>query len=99
MSHNELMAAWRIKEFELDNAFDSFDAQPSFHLGDDNLNNYQCGAGTVMTQWLSLPSVQEALHVIPNTNGFKYSMTAANLLPLYAELMKVRIPAACLCGN
>ena len=41
-----------------------------------------------MDDWLSIPSVQQALHVKVNTNGFSYVKTAGNLLPLYTTLVK-----------
>ena len=55
---------------------------------DTGLNGYPCGAGNAMDDWLSIPSVQEALHVKVNTNGFSYVKTAGNLLPLYSTLVK-----------
>lgn len=51
------------------------------------LNDYQCGAETAMDAWLAEPSVMEALHVQPNTVGMKYTKTAADVRPLYSELI------------
>ena len=53
----------------------------------DILSDIEKGAETVMDTWLSLPSVQAALHVKPNTKGQSYRKTAGNLLPLYRELI------------
>lgn len=51
------------------------------------LNDYQCGAETAMDAWLAEPSVIEALHVQANTVGMKYTKTAADVRPLYSELI------------
>ncbi len=60
---------------------------PQFKNYGGALNDYPCGSETVMSEWLSLPEVMTALHVVNNTNGFQYSMTAKDLLPLYAKLI------------
>lgn len=51
------------------------------------LNDYQCGAETAMDVWLSEPSVIDALHVKANTVGMQYTKTAADVRPLYSELI------------
>jgi len=50
------------------------------------LNDYPCGAETVMDTYLAQPSVIAALHV--QTGGRQvYTKTAQNLLPLYKQLV------------
>jgi hypothetical protein len=44
-------------------------------------------AETAMDAWLAEPSVMEALHVQPNTVGMKYTKTAADVRPLYSQLI------------
>lgn len=51
------------------------------------LNDYSCGAETVMDAWLAEPSVMEALHVKADTAGMRYEKTATDMRPLYASLM------------
>mmetsp|Transcript_32036 Transcript_32036/g.54028 ORF Transcript_32036/g.54028 Transcript_32036/m.54028 type:complete len:358 (+) Transcript_32036:561-1634(+) len=51
------------------------------------LNDYECGAESAMSAWLSEASVVEALHVKADTPGMQYQKTATDLLPLYAELI------------
>ena len=51
------------------------------------LNDYECGAETAQDAWLSEPSVMEALHVKADTVGMKYTKTATDIRPLYAELI------------
>ena len=41
-----------------------------------------------MDAWLAEPSVVEALHVTAGTPGMRYQKTAADLRPLYSELVK-----------
>ena len=56
------------------------------------MNDYPCGAETVMSDWLAIPSVIEALHVQANGTGMQYVKTVGNLLPLYQQLIaKYRI--------
>ncbi len=51
------------------------------------LNDYECGAETAMDDWLAEPSVVKALHVKADTPGMKYTKTATDIRPLYAELI------------
>lgn len=51
------------------------------------MNDYECGGHTAMNAWLAEPSVVEALHVTANTPGMTYHKTAADLQPLYAQLI------------
>lgn len=51
------------------------------------LNDYECGAETVMDEWLAEPSVVEALHVKAGTVGMKYTKTAQDIRPLYSTLI------------
>ena len=60
---------------------------PRVHPQLGNLNNYACGAESVMSTWLGLPSVMAALHVRPNSKSMNYIKTAGDLLPLYAQLI------------
>jgi len=48
---------------------------------------YKCGGHQAMNAWLAEPSVMEALHVLPDTMGMSYQKTAADLLPLYSDLI------------
>lgn len=52
------------------------------------INDYVCGAETAMDDWLAVPAVMEALHVLPNTPGMTYKKTASDLRPLYASLIQ-----------
>lgn len=72
--------------------FQSFNVHPQLAAGVGGaLNDYACGAETVMSQWLSQPSVQQALHV-DHQGQQTYSRTAADLRPLYKSLaQKYRI--------
>jgi serine carboxypeptidase-like clade 1 len=40
-----------------------------------------------MAEYINLPSVMAAIHVVPNNQTFHYRQTAGNLLPLYASLI------------
>jgi len=51
------------------------------------LNDYTCGAETAMDAWLGDASVVAALHVKAGTVGMQYQKTAADLLPLYRQLI------------
>jgi hypothetical protein len=44
-------------------------------------------AETAMDAWLAEPSVMAALHVQPGTVGMKYTKTAADVRPLYSQLI------------
>ena len=54
------------------------------------LNDYSCGRNRVSAEWLSLPEVQEALHVKGGTVGMKYNWgpynVSGDLRPLYKQL-------------
>ena len=54
------------------------------------LNDYECGRDRASELWLSLPEVQEALHVKNGTVGMKYNWgphnVSGDLRPLYKEL-------------
>lgn len=59
------------------------------------LNDYPCGGGPVMEEYLKLPEVLEALHVkshffeVDNAEGdFDYTPTEPDLQPFYQELQK-----------
>eukprot|EP00051_Salpingoeca_urceolata_P027094 m.480013 g.480013 ORF g.480013 m.480013 type:complete len:468 (-) comp21667_c0_seq1:66-1469(-) len=62
---------------------DSYVAHPQ--LG-GALNDYPCGGETVMEEWLRLPEVAKALHVLTGTGGMQYTRTVADLRPLYKRL-------------
>lgn len=59
------------------------------------LNDYACGGGVVMEQWLKLPSVKQALHVENATffsvdnaqGGFRYTPTEKDLRGFYYNLV------------
>ncbi len=44
------------------------------------LNDYGCGRDRAAQQWLSQPSVQQALHVNPNTVGMNYNVSCTRVL-------------------
>ena len=60
---------------------------PQLYRDGGALNDFPCGAETVMGTYLAIPSVMEAIHVKPNNQQMTYRRTAGNLLPLYAELI------------
>jgi carboxypeptidase C (cathepsin A) len=56
-------------------------------------NDYPCGGSPVMTQYLALPSVKQALHVsratfysVDNAEGFDYTPTERDLRDFYREI-------------
>lgn len=60
------------------------------------LNDYVCGGGEVLEEYVRHPSVMEAFHVPPdslffdgdNGIGFEYTPTEPNLLPFYFDVAK-----------
>lgn len=81
----ELLKKLSAKEFVVETS-DSFS---STHPGvGQALNDYECGASEAMDAWLAEPSVVEALHVTAGTPGMRYQKTAADLRPLYSELVQ-----------
>jgi len=53
------------------------------------LNDYTCGGGAMMEQYLKHPEVVKALHVKAGTAGMRYGpRDRGDLRPLYAELAK-----------
>lgn len=70
----------------------AFKVHPQLHAGVGGaLNDYVCGAMTVMDQWLNQADVQAALHV-DHSGSQSYSRTAADLRDLYKSLaQKYRI--------
>ena len=59
------------------------------------LNDYTCGGGDVMEEYVRHPLVREALHVNPASNffdgdnlvGFNYTLSETNLMPFYREVV------------
>jgi len=51
------------------------------------VNDYSCGGGAMMSVWLALPAVQQALHVKVGTAGMRYTTRDRDdLRPLYKTL-------------
>eukprot|EP00521_Asterionellopsis_glacialis_P015876 CAMPEP_0195304506 /NCGR_PEP_ID=MMETSP0707-20130614/34575_1 /TAXON_ID=33640 /ORGANISM="Asterionellopsis glacialis, Strain CCMP134" /LENGTH=650 /DNA_ID=CAMNT_0040368335 /DNA_START=30 /DNA_END=1982 /DNA_ORIENTATION=- len=60
------------------------------------LNDYVCGGGSALNEYVAHPKVKQALHVSKDSNffdgdngvGFNYSFTEKNLMPFYVEVAK-----------
>jgi len=52
-----------------------------------NLNDYACGSEGAMSDWLSSPAVQKALHVTDGGGGMHYKSNAGDLRALYRKLV------------
>lgn len=83
MSASEVRALHALKSFHV-NGTSAFRPHPQRSLG-GALNDYACGAETMMDKWLANSEVRKALHV-NKTGDMQYHRTAGDLRPLYSRL-------------
>ena len=93
LSLHEIRAKMLTQSLVVDDEYGSAHPQLDSSGVGGALNDYACGRNRVSAQWLSLPAVQQALHVNSGTVGMKY-----NWGPYNVSGMSRRVGVDCFVG-
>jgi serine carboxypeptidase-like clade 1 len=90
---------WKQRLAGLDLLFPSSGSDSLDKMFRGAMNDYPCGGGPVMEEYLKLPIVLEAFHVrsdffeVDNAMGFDYTPTEPDLQPFYKDVQgKLKVP-------